>query len=251
MQTQRDLAARARKYGLVRLLRALEFCNRHSRTRSQGFFDSAQFPWVGNLERGWPAVRGELDRLLPAVDRIPNFQDLQEKQADLTRDDRWKVFPFWAYGIPYEPNCRKCPRTAELLQLIPGMTSAMFSILRGPKSIPPHRGPYNGVLRYHLALRVPGELHKAWIRVGEERRSWQEGASLVFDDTFEHEVYDGNPGERVVLFVDFLRPTGKVLEALNRHMVAVIARSPYIQDALRNLERWEDAQQTRPDEHAS
>ncbi len=48
-----------------------------------------------------------------------------------------------------------CPRTAALMREIPGMTTAMFSILSPRKHILDHRGPYKGVLRYHLGLIVP------------------------------------------------------------------------------------------------
>src|SRR4051812_31569052 len=37
------------------------------------------------------------------------------------------------------------------------MTTAMFSVLLPHKHIPPHRGPWKGVLRYHLALRTPAD----------------------------------------------------------------------------------------------
>ena len=55
-----------------------------------------------------------------------------------------------------EENCARCPETVRVLKSIPGMKSAMFSILAPRKHIPEHRGMYKGVLRYHLGLIVPG-----------------------------------------------------------------------------------------------
>ncbi len=89
---------------------------------------------------------------------------------------------------------------------IPGMTTAMFSILSPRKHILDHRGPYKGVLRYHLGLIVPREAERCRIRVGEDIRHWEEGKSLIFDDTFNHEVWNDTDETRVVLFVDVLRP---------------------------------------------
>ena len=99
-----------------------------------------------------------------------------------------------------------CPQTAALMREIPGMTTAMISILSPRKHILDHRGPYKGVLRYHLGLIVPEDAEACRIRVGEDIRHWQEGKSMVFDDTFNHEVWNDTDETRVVLFVDVLRP---------------------------------------------
>ena len=99
-----------------------------------------------------------------------------------------------------------CPRTAALMREIPGMTTAMFSILSPRKHILDHRGPYKGVLRYHLGLIVPRDAEACRIRVGEDIRHWEEGKSMIFDDTFNHEVWNDTDETRVVLFVDVLRP---------------------------------------------
>lgn len=203
------------------------------------FFETDDFPWVREIEAGTADVRAELDALLPSVDLIPNFQDIQREERRLTQDDKWKVFILHGYGVPVEENLARCPKTAELLRKIPGMTTAMFSILRERKDIPPHEGPYKGVLRYHLALRVPGEPGECRIRVGDDTRSWTEGKSLVFDDTHTHQVWKECDGVRAVLFVDFLRPLPAPLAALNRWTVRSIARKPFIRAALENLGRWE------------
>jgi beta-hydroxylase len=201
------------------------------------FFEPAALPWVAPLEAQWPRMRGELDRLLRRVDLLPNFQDVQEEQRMLTDDDRWKVFLLYGYGVRLDENCRRCPETARLVESIPGMTTAMFSILRRGKHIPPHRGPYKGVLRYHLGLRVPAGCR---IRVGDEVRHWAEGRSLVFDDTHEHEAWNDSDEDRVVLFVDVLRPLPEPLATLNRGMIALIRRTPFIRDAQRQQRRWEE-----------
>jgi aspartyl/asparaginyl beta-hydroxylase (cupin superfamily) len=36
--------------------------------------------------------------------------------------------------------------------------------------------------------------------------SWQEGKCLVFDDSFEHEVWNKSDSERVVLLIQFWHP---------------------------------------------
>jgi aspartate beta-hydroxylase len=46
----------------------------------------------------------------------------------------------------------------------------------------------------------------ARIRIGEEKYEWREGRCLIFDDSFEHEVWNDSDSERVVLIIDFWHP---------------------------------------------
>ena len=158
----------------------------------------------------------------------------------LTQDDRWKVFPFHAYGARADANCRQCPRTAEIVESIPGMTTAMFSVLLPHKHIPPHVGPWKGVLRYHLALRTPADETAARIRVGSRTEHWRVGRSLVFDDTFEHEAWNDSDETRVVLFVDVVRKLPWYLAVPNRAFIGSIRRSPFIQGALANTKAFQE-----------
>jgi beta-hydroxylase len=204
------------------------------------FFDPTQFPWVPAVEARADEIRAELDVLLQRVDDLPNFQDIQEEQRMLTHDDRWKVFLFYGYGYRADGNCRRCPRTAEILESIPGMTTAMFSVLLPHKHIPPHVGPWKGVLRYHLALRTPPDEASARIRVGSRTEHWRAGRSLIFDDTFEHEAWNDSDEIRVVLFVDVIRALPWYLAAPNRAFIGAIRHSPFIKRALANNEAWQE-----------
>jgi beta-hydroxylase len=90
----------------------------------------------------------------------------------ITQDNHWKTFFFYGYGFECEENCRLCPETARVLKSIPGVKTAFFSILSPGKYIPPHRGPYNGVLRFHLGLIVPEPREQCRIRVADNIRHW-------------------------------------------------------------------------------
>jgi hypothetical protein len=49
---------------------------------------------------------------------------------------------------------------------------------------------------------------EARMRVGNETRAYQEGKCFVFDDTFEHAVWnDSSVNTRVVMLFDFLHPS--------------------------------------------
>jgi ornithine lipid ester-linked acyl 2-hydroxylase len=51
---------------------------------------------------------------------------------------------------------------------------------------------------------------------------------MIFDDTFEHEVWNRTDGVRVILFVDIMRPMRFPANMLNSVMTWVIAFSPYL-----------------------
>lgn len=204
------------------------------------FFDTEAYPWIAEVEKHADEIRAELESLLENVDHLPNFQDIQEEQIKLTQDDLWKVFLLYGYGARAEENCQRCPRTAQIVEAIPGMTTAMFSVLRPHKHIPPHVGPWKGVLRYHLALRTPADESLTRIRVGNSIRHWRNGHSMLFDDTFEHEVWNDSDETRVVLFVDVIRDLPWYLALPNRGFIGLIRNSPFIKRALANSEAWQE-----------
>lgn len=219
--------------GLERVLSA------GSLVEDKPFLDPAQFPWISSLEAAYPAMRAELDEVLRFREELPNFQDISTDQATLSKDDDWKTFFFYGYGFRSDANCAQCPSTAAALASIPGMKTGFFSILGPGKKLPRHRGPYKGVLRYHLGLRVPEPADASGIVVGGELAHWREGASLVFDDTYPHEAWNGTESDRVVLFVDFVRPLKRPVALLNDAVLKAISLSPFIQDGKRRHEVWE------------
>jgi beta-hydroxylase len=202
-------------------------------------YDSAAFPWAAAVEREWRLIRAELDRVLARKAELPDVQEMMTDAAALSRDGGWKVFPLIAYGLRSQANIDLCPETWRIVQTIPGLTTAMFSILEPGKRIPPHRGPYNGVLRLHLGLIIPEPRERTALRVGPERRHWQEGRALIFDDAYEHEAWNETAGLRVVLFVDFRKPLRFPVSALNRLLLGLAVFTPFVRESGENLRRWE------------
>lgn len=224
----------------AKLVRSLEqLLARASLIPNTPFLDPSQFPWVRTLEESWPAIRVELDAIMPRQAELPNFQDISRDQADISTDDGWKTFFFYAYGMKADGNCRRCPETHRVLQSLPGMKSAFFSILAPGKHIPLHRGPYRGVIRAHLGLVIPEPKEKCRIQVGPEFAHWEEGRVMVFDDGYPHQVWNDTNGTRVVLFLDIVRPLRFPVNLLNALILKLIAWSPFIKDAETNYKRWE------------
>jgi aspartyl/asparaginyl beta-hydroxylase (cupin superfamily) len=238
--TVRDRAVEVANEAGARVLHLLERAVvRSSLVPTTPFLSTETFDWISPLEAEWKTIRSELDDVLSHRDDLPNFQDISIDQASITDDDGWKTYFFFAYGFRSAANCDRCPRTAALLESIPGLTTAFFSILSPGKRIPEHRGPWRGVLRYHLALKVPEPAAAAGIWVGGETAHWEEGRSLLFDDGFEHRAWNDTDGVRVVLFVDVIRPLRPPADQFNRALIWAIGHSPFIQDSRSRHDAWE------------
>jgi beta-hydroxylase len=127
----------------------------------------------------------------------------------------------------------------KALAKVPGMTTAFFSILSPGKHIPAHRGAYNGLLRLHLGLQVPEPADKVRIRIGNRICHWAEGRCLIFDDTFNHEVWNDTDGYRVVLFVDFARPLRRPFDWMNRQFLKIGLFAPFLREANGKQVEWQ------------
>lgn len=210
-----------------------------SKVPNTPYFDSNIFDWAKDLEAKQPVIRKELDSILEHIERIPSFQQISEDQKSITKDEKWKTYFLYGFGYKAEQNCARCPVTTQLIEGIPGMKTAFFSILAPGKHIPEHRGLYKGFIRYHLGVQIPRSNTQCGIKVDGETRHWKEGKSLIFDDTYLHEAWNNSDEVRVVLFMDILRPLKFPGNMLNDVILSLIKRSSYIQDAKKNQGLWE------------
>ena len=186
------------------------------------FYDPSEFEWAGVLEYEYPAIKMELMNVLG--DAGAGFKGYMSETQ--TRHHGWNTFNFFFYGKKFEENCERCPHTTAVLESLPRFERdhIMFSALNPHTRIPPHTGPMNGILRAHLGLVVP---QGCYIRVGPDERTWEEGKMLVFDDSFEHEVFNHSDSVRIVLFMNFWHPcfSEQEIKVLERFRTAY-ERSP-------------------------
>ncbi len=208
---------------------------------NQCVYQNSDFPWAEELEARWPAIREELDKLLLRREDLPSISDISPDAATISTDRGWKTFILAGYGFRSARNIALCPTTWQALRCVPGLTTAMFSIFEPGKRLPPHRGPYNGVLRLHLGLIVPREQLKTGIRVGDQTRHWQEGQALIFDDSYEHETWNDTDQVRVVLFLDFVKPLRFPANIANRLLISLASVSPFVRDCKARQRMWETA----------
>jgi aspartyl/asparaginyl beta-hydroxylase (cupin superfamily) len=202
-------------------------------------YDNVIFPWASEIEKAYPDIRAELERVLARKEDLPNFQDIASDVKTISNDTGWKTFFLVGFGEASERNTALCPRTWEALQRVPGLKTAMFSIFEPGKHLPAHRGPYNGVLRLHLGLIVPEPREKIAIRVDDQVCHWEEGKALIFDDAFEHEAWNHSGKTRVVLFVDFVKPLRFPANFINWLLMNIAFFTPFVREGLDNHKAWE------------
>ncbi|XP_049880385.1 aspartyl/asparaginyl beta-hydroxylase isoform X3 [Pectinophora gossypiella] len=131
----------------------------------------------------------------------------QEKEG-LKERGEWSQMDLFVRGQEIPGRCKRAPVTCSIIRAEPAAAGCRrgqikFSAMEPGTHVRPHVGPTNCRLRMHLGL---SNTKDTYIRVDQETRQWQEGKVLLFDDSFEHEVWHNGTGKRLVLIVDVWHP---------------------------------------------
>ncbi|MGL4313409.1 MAG: aspartyl/asparaginyl beta-hydroxylase domain-containing protein [Sphingomonas sp.] len=202
--------------------------------------DVRDFPWTQTLRDNWHAVREEAMTVAMVGDNAPSLATISPDHRSIAEVNKWKSFFLYGYGYAIEENMAQCPVTARVIQGIPGLNSAFFSILEPGTHIPDHRGVTKGLITCHLGLIVPrdGDVR---MRVHDRIVRWAEGETLVFDDTYRHEVWNDTSSTRVVLLIQFERPLRQPGKFFADFFMGFVRRSAFVQEARDNILSWNAA----------
>jgi len=230
------------KFKILRplLLKIGTWMGKYSSVGDTPVFDNKDFAWTKLLEENWLAIRKELESILSNHQQFPSLQDIQKEQIVLNQDNNWKTFFLYGFGNKANKNCKACPITTSLLEKIPGMKTAFFSILSPGKHIPAHKGVFKGLIRSHLGLIIPGKKGECLMRIDDQKIFWEEGKAVVFDDTYEHEVWNSSNQVRVVLLIDIVRPFKSPLATINKVIINIISQSFFVKNVQKSYQEWED-----------
>lgn len=168
---------------------------------AKSWHNPKDYQWVSFLESAFDQVKNEAQAIFNG-----QFMESHPQNNELVENGTWNTFFFYKNGIKYEENFLNCPKTGKIIESIHGTSQAgrvYFSAMSPGINVKPHCGPHNFKLRCHLGL-VTDPL--AMIRVGDEIRTWKTGQCIVFDDSFEHEVWNRSKITRIVLIVDVWNP---------------------------------------------
>jgi aspartate beta-hydroxylase len=165
--------------------------------------DPAQFPWAARFEEAYDEVRTELETFL-AQQRV-TFRNyvgpILHEQADA---GEWHVLYLDYRGNRWDEHCSQFPRLMRLVDGVPRRSGTVFiSRLTPGAHIPKHCGATNTQLTCHFGIVVPDHVE---LRVAREVRRQPQGRCIVFDDSFEHEVWNRSDSVRYNVFMQFWHP---------------------------------------------
>ena len=168
------------------------------------------FPNAKRFTDRWTDIRCEALGVAGMLNQVPRFHDIMPAQADISANDGrdWRMFIMKAYGVTVQNNLQRCPTIAALLDEAPEVVSATFSFLAPGKHIPEHRGPFRAILRFHLMLSMPNDGNgqpACVMNIDGVPYRLGDGESLLWDDTYPHEVWNRSEHVRIALLLDVWR----------------------------------------------
>lgn len=175
-----------------------------SRQKSTAYFDPREFPELKILQDNWEMIRDEAVSLNNAA-QIKASAELDDLGFNSFFRNGWKRFYLKWYGANLKSAEQLCPKTLELINQLPSVKGAMFTMLPPGSRLQRHRDPYAGSLRYHLGLVTPNS-DDCYISVDGEKYSWRDGEAVMFDETYLHYAENKTDQNRIILFLDVKRP---------------------------------------------
>lgn len=210
---------------------------RDSLVPEQAVMDKSFFSWIPALEQHWREIQAEAIRI--RTEDIPSLGDISFDHGRIAADRRWKSLFLKGYGYRMEPNCARAPITTALVEKVPGLVTACFSVMEAGGHIPRHWGMTKGMLTYHLALKVPKEREKCRMHVEEGDTlhvlRWEEGQSFLFDDMYNHEVWNETDEDRYILLIQIKRPCRGVANMIQNLFLFGVRHSRFVQDIKRHI----------------
>lgn len=150
-------------------------------------------------------VWGHSERYPPALSRMDENDMSNYVKLDVKDEGNpsWRLFPFFFMGKPVGIARDLCPKTLKVISQVPNLYNAGFSCLDPSFHIKPHVGYNQSVYRCHLGVSVPeGDCA---IKVAGVTKKWEEGRTLIFNDSCEHEAWNFTGSKRIILIIDFLK----------------------------------------------
>jgi beta-hydroxylase len=187
-------------------------------------FDTKCAPGLDKLKENYPLIRSEAKALLdvgvfhrsPALDE-PGFSSFEK--------GGYRIYRLKWYSEQCVPAAVKlCPNTCALLETIPAIRSALFTVLPPGVRIGRHHDPVASSLRYHLGLLTPNS-PKCFMMLDGVEHPWFDGEELLFDQSYLHSAVNQTDNIRVILFCDvektqLIPPIRQLAAAVDNTLVA-------------------------------
>lgn len=168
-----------------------------------------QFHELDEIQKNWETIKEEVTEL----HRLNYFDRTKDPQSEASYDLGFRTFfkygwgKFYVkwYGYTHDSAKKLCPKTVAILEKIPSVNGAMFTVLPPDGQLTRHLDPVACSLRYHLGLDTPNS-DDCFINIDGNRYSWRNGEALLFDETYLHYAQNNSPNHRLILMCDVERP---------------------------------------------
>jgi len=174
------------------------------RIKPVAVLESADFAVCRYLEAHFAVIKAEIQQVTARHGSGAGYFAVHEP---LVLSGSWDELMFYEAGIRVAGSAELFPVTAGIIDGLPEPMkragAIMLSKLSPGTHLAAHCGFTNRRLRVHLGIQTPRD---ALIRVGDQTLEWQEGRCIVFDDSFEHEVWHFGTQPRIVLLADMPHP---------------------------------------------
>jgi beta-hydroxylase len=192
--------------------------------RPAAVFEPTSVPGLDKLRDNYQLIRDEAKVLLdtgifqrpPAIDE-PGYNSFEK--------GGWRLYHLKWYSKECVPSAvQACPRTCAVLDSIPTIRSAMFTVLPPGARLGRHHDPIASSLRYHLGLLTPNS-DKCALTLDGVEHPWFDGEELLFDQTYLHSAVNNTETTRVILFCDvektpLVAPIKRLADMVNDALVA-------------------------------
>ncbi|MDK2596626.1 aspartyl/asparaginyl beta-hydroxylase domain-containing protein [Pseudoalteromonas obscura] len=183
------------------------------------FVDAGQFEGLAILQDNWQEISKEVNNLyhLGYFEKTTNKDNLSFYDVGFRTFYKygWSKFYCTWYGTTLNSAKELCPNTIKLLEQIPSVNGAMFTILPAGSKLTRHLDPIACSFRYHLALDTPNS-SDCFINVDGKKQAWRNGEAFIFDETYLHFVENNTDKPRLILMCDIERPLGLFGRVFNR-----------------------------------
>lgn len=165
---------------------------------------------------------------------IPATSKLSQEQSRIEDKENWKMLVVKIGNYYNNKIINHFPKTIKIIKKYKNIIYVSFSIMESKTHILPHRGLYNGIIRYHLGIFVPKH-DDVYLKVNDKIIKWKDKESFIFDDTSIHEAVNNSDEKRVIMMIDFYRPLPFIFNILNKIVVLMILNSPIIKNMIENV----------------
>ena len=145
------------------------------------------------------------DKLLSEFNNVNKnkFEYAHNTSKLLNENNSYKYLRIKFYNKIFENNLDHFDTLKILLKKNNNIQTCFFSIMEKKINIEYHKGPYNGILRYHFPLIVKNT-ENCYLEVFGKKFSYNE--PFLFDDTFPHQLIKNDNSYKVVLIIDIDNP---------------------------------------------